>query len=56
MYEFLSLLSTYYAAGGKGGGAGFGDVLPTFISSCLFGCALDFFLFVGKNCEHVASK
>lgn len=47
MYGFVSLLSTYYAAGG-GGGAGrgggwHGDVLPIFISSCLFGCALGFY-------------
>lgn len=60
MYEFVSLLSTYYAAGRREGGevVGFGNMLPIFISSCLFGCALGFlFLFmVENNCENVASE
>lgn len=49
MYGFVSLLSTYYAAGKRAGRRegrgrlGGGDVLPIFISSCLFGCALGFY-------------
>lgn len=50
MYGFVSLLSTYYAVGRREGGRGrggevpgSGDALPTFISSCLFGCALGFY-------------
>lgn len=65
MYGFVSLLSTYYAVGrreeGREGGwdrevVGFGNVLPIFISSCLFGCALGFLFFfmVQNTCENVA--
>lgn len=48
MYGFVSLLSTYYAAGRREGwagwgGGGHGDMLPIFISYCLFGCALGFY-------------
>ena len=67
MYGFVSLLSTYYAAGGRGGGtgegrggevAGFGDTLSIFISSCLFGCAPGFFfcLFVCFSWLEIAVK
>lgn len=50
---WICLIAFYLLSGGKAGGAGqggevvvgLGDVLPVFISSCLFGCALGFFLF-----------
>lgn len=68
---WICLIAFYLLSGGKAGGAGqggevvvgLGDVLPVFISSCLFGCALGFYFFiflflflVGNSCENVASK
>lgn len=45
---WICLIAFYLLCGGKEGGAGrggggSGDVLPIFISSCLFGCALGFY-------------
>lgn len=68
MYGFVSLLSTFYAAGGRAGGRGEGwwEVSGS-ATCCLLSClvvslvVLWFFFFfftflVGNNCENVASK
>lgn len=59
---FLLIMWWVRREGGAGCGAGwagvtgwFGNVLPVFTSSCLFGCGPGFSLTFGDNCENVAS-